>query len=90
MLQNFFLTPVPAYKMNFDVQGTTHNAPYKHPRLDLILELCQTFPIDSVAPQFVSVSTQRGAVDSSKAMYVRMRYVCFTFALFIGFQPFVY
>ena len=31
-------------KWSFFLQSTTHNAPYVHPRLDSILEMCRTFP----------------------------------------------
>ena len=34
-------------KWSFFVHSTTYNAPYVHPRLDSILELCQTYPIGS-------------------------------------------
>ena len=44
----FFLTPVKANKMKLvRTYSTTRNAPYVHPRLDSILELCQTFLIAS-------------------------------------------
>ena len=43
MLQNYFLlAPVPANKSELVL--TKCNVPYVHPRLDSILELCQTFP----------------------------------------------
>ena len=37
---------VPAKRMELFIHSTKHTAPYVHPRLDLILELCQTFPSD--------------------------------------------
>ena len=37
---------VPASKMEIFVHITSHNAPYVHLRLDLILELYQTFTIE--------------------------------------------
>ena len=43
-----FFTPVPANKTEPFVHSTMYdNAPYVHPRLDCILELCLIFPIGS-------------------------------------------
>ena len=47
-----FLTPVLAIKMELNIQRTMRNAPYVHPRLDSILELCRTFSIDPTAVIF--------------------------------------
>ena len=41
----FPITPVPANKKSFFVHSTTRNAPYVHPRLDSIFELCRAFRI---------------------------------------------
>ena len=50
MLQNSFsLRQFWLIKLSFFVHSTTRIAHYVHPRLDSILELCQTFPIVSVA-----------------------------------------
>ena len=43
--RTIFLTPVPGSKTELFVLTTMHNSPYLHPRLNSILELCQTFPI---------------------------------------------
>ena len=47
MLQNLFsLRQFRLIKWSFFVHSTTRNAPYVHQRLDSIVELCRTFPID--------------------------------------------
>ena len=49
MLQNFFyVRQFRLLKLSFFVHtcGTTRKVAYVHPRLDSILELCQTFPIE--------------------------------------------
>ena len=49
MLQNLFsLRQFRLTKLNFFVHSITRIAPKVHPRLDLILKLCRTFPIDSM------------------------------------------
>ena len=45
MIQYFCLLQFPLIKWSFFENSTTHNMPYVYPRLDYILELCQTFPI---------------------------------------------
>ena len=45
MLQNLFsLRQYQLKKWSFFVHSTTRDAPYVHPRLDSILELCRRFP----------------------------------------------
>ena len=52
--EHIFLMPVPANKMKLFIHNTTGNAPYVHQRLDLILKLCQTFPIGTLARAFAA------------------------------------
>ena len=62
----FLLKLVPANKMElFFVHSTTGNAPYVHPRLDSILELCLTFPI--VINLFPVFSVQQVIEESSNS-----------------------
>ena len=48
MLQYYFsLHQFLLIKWSFYIHSTTRNAPYVHPRLDLILELCRTFLMEA-------------------------------------------
>ena len=50
MLINYFsLRLFGLTKWSFSIHSATHNAPYIHPRLSLILELCWTFRNELVA-----------------------------------------
>ena len=51
----FYLTSVLANKIELLVHSTPRNAPYIHPRLDSILELCPTFPNGFGSPIFLMV-----------------------------------
>ena len=55
-----FLSPVPASKMELFIHSTTRNAPYVHARLDLILELCGTFPIGTLSRAFAAPTQKVG------------------------------
>ena len=43
-------------KWSLFIHSTTHNAPYVHPRLDSILELCPAFPIELMTVPLGNVS----------------------------------
>ena len=65
-----FVTPVPANKMEFFfIHSTTRNAPYVHLRLDSILELCRTFPINQNVDLYVKWIHHHGRL---KADYTHM------------------
>ena len=53
MLRNLFsLRQFQLTKWSFFVYSSTHNAPYVHPRLDLIFEFWRTFPIGGILEMY--------------------------------------
>ena len=67
-------------KWNFFVHSTTRNAPYVHPRLDLILKLGRTLPIDLSA--FSEGKQHRSMVNEmTKSFQVKLHHNLFALLL---------
>ena len=70
MLINFSYASSGYQKWRFFVHITTLNAPYVHLRLDLILELCMTFPI-SLAGQLQNKKGHK-ILHNKKGFYTKL------------------